>query len=347
LFVAHNRVGDPYSNMVGEVSIPTMVKGTSLVELKSATLIQSLRDPTEGHGVNPDNQMLMGGLLVSNGMLIGTEYVYYDANGEQAAAHFSHSTDLSRPSFQGFYSVSGGGGIGYASGWLAAVPEEWQLRLGGPAVTGNCCIPIVGRTSVGPSAFSFDPGKLTGSTSVPIHANALLFYTLNHAILGPWGDSNPVYGGATEVGGFALIGGTRTALYLGVNGRGQFCYGPGTTDQAQQGKPDGEGGNYCYDPLDQDKGNHAYPYNYQAWAYDLNDLAAVKAGRKQPWDVKPYAIWTITFPTGGLVLHGYGIGGVAYDPVHRLVYVSQLCADGDDRDQCRGLVHAFRPEPRS
>ena len=35
------------------------------------------------------------------------------------------------------------------------------------------------------------------------------------------------------------------------------------------------------------QGTHAYPYRYYVWAYDADDLAAVKAGQQQPWDVHP------------------------------------------------------------
>ena len=55
-------------------------------------------------------------------------------------------------------------------------------------------------------------------------------------------------------------------LGLIKQGTGTFCYGEGAT---------------CNDPTDSSKGNHAYPYQYQVWAYDANDLAAVKAGSKQ------------------------------------------------------------------
>ena len=33
-----------------------------------------------------------------------------------------------------------------------------------------------------------------------------------------------------------------------------------------------DGEHYCYDPTNSDKGQHAYPYRYQMWAYDLNEL---------------------------------------------------------------------------
>ena len=93
--------------------------------------------------------------------------------------------------------------------------------------------------------------------------------------------------------------GTRSVLFFGRHGLGKFCYGPGTTDQQLVGRPtDGGVDTWCHDPTSANKGTHAYPYHYYVWAYDANDLAAVKAGQKQPWEVKPYAVWPFSLPFG-------------------------------------------------
>ncbi len=99
---------------------------------------------------------------------------------------------------------------------------------------------------------------------------------------------------------------------------GQFCYGPGTDNSRLVGTPAGGGFVYCYDPLSFDQGQHAYPYNFQFWAYDLNDWAAVKAGTKQPWEVKPYGVWPFTLP----MPYGVRIGGVGYDAQHQLLHLA-------------------------
>jgi hypothetical protein len=90
--------------------------------------------------------------------------------------------------------------------------------------------------------------------------------------------------------------------------------------------------------LSSSKGQHGYPYRYQIWAYDLNDFAAVKAGKKQPWDVKPYGVWALDQLSGEV---GTGIGGLGYDSARQTIYVSQLNAN---RVGCCGslpVVHAF------
>jgi hypothetical protein len=228
------------------------------------------------------------------------------------------------------YSVMDPTRTGFVSGYMAAVPPEWQALLGGPAVTGQCCIPIVSRTSWGPAAFAWNPADLGNTTPVP--ATPLLYYTSDHETLGGWQGSDSTYGGTTAMGGLALVAGTRTALFVGRNGIGPFCYGNGTGNLALVGTLATDGEVYCYDPSSSDKSQHAYPYNYQIWAYDLNDFAAVKAGQKQPWEIVPYGVWPLTFPTSEASVR---IGGVAYDAARQLLYVTQMMADQDG--------YAFRP----
>ena len=183
---------------------------------------------------------------------------------------------------------------------------------------------------------AWNPQQLTGGNLVP--ATPLLYYPGAHPTLGPWDGSGAVYGGTTQINGLAIIAGTRTALYFGRNGMGPFCYGNGTSDQSLAGTigPDNEV--YCYDPSSTAKGQHAYPYQYQIWAYDLNDLAAVKAGTKQPWDVAPYGVWPFALPTPEPMVR---IGGIGYDSSRQIIYVSQLLADQDGYGY-RPIIHALK-----
>ena len=211
----------------------------------------------------------------------------------------------------------------------------WQTALGGLILTGRCCIPIVSRTSLGMSAFAFDPSKL-GQPTVP--AVPLLYYTRDRASLGPWEGSSDTYGATTQVAGMAFIEGTRSVLYVGRNGTGPYCYGTGTKDQSLAGTIGSDRAHRCYDPTNASKGSHAYPYRYQVWAYDANDFAAVKAGKKKPWDVKPYATFPITLPGG---TSSVAFGGVGYDAERQLLYVSQMWAEGAASNHLP-LIHVFK-----
>jgi hypothetical protein len=322
---------------IAEISIPEPGKSGDAGALPFAAFVQPFFDPADGHikDIAEDGASLSG-LLVHNQRLIGTGVIYYDANNTQSLSHFSRPLTLAERAVKKMVRVGDSGKTGFVAGYMAPVPPEWQSSLGGPAITGQCCIPIVSRTSYGPAAFSFDPDVVDAGKNAPAHA--LLYYTSDHQTLGSWEGSNATYGGTMQVGGLALIGGTRTALFVGRNGTGPFCYGIGTGDQQLAGTRGPDGERYCYDPTTSDKGQHAYPYRYQMWAYDLSELAEVRAGRRDPWSVKPYGVWPFDLPTPEPSVR---IGGVAYDPARRRLFVSQLQGDRDGYS-FRGLMHVYR-----
>jgi hypothetical protein len=74
------------------------------------------------------------------------------------------------------------------------------------------------------------------------------------------------------------------------------------------------------------------------WAYDLNDWAQVRAGKRKPWDVKPYGVWTFTLP---VVEPGTRLLGVTYDPATRRLFLSQRNADRDGYAY-RALIHVYQ-----
>jgi hypothetical protein len=321
---------------VAEVSVPSPALSPVIAELPVARYLQPFADPTEGHLAEIGSGVAPGGLLVTGQRLYGSGFIYYDAANAQTVSHYSHALALSEPSFRGIYAVGEKGKTGFVSGYMGAVPPEWQTELGGPAVTGQCCIPIISRTSWGPAVFAWNPGRL--GIIKPLPVTPLLYYTENHATLGPWSGSNGAYGATTQIGGVALIIGTRTALFVGRNGIGPYCYGSGTSSDTLAHTEAADGARYCYDPANSDKGQHAYPYRYQWWAYDLDDLAAVKAGRKKPWEPNPYGVWPFTLATGTPAMT---IGGVGYDALRQLLYVSQMGAEQDGYDS-RPIIHVFR-----
>jgi len=327
-------------NSVAEVSIPTPVNSSDVNALPFASFLQPFNDPTEGHLRDVYvGDVKMDSLMVYGNRLYGTAYIYFDASNIQRVSHYSRSRQLNRPSFSGWSQVWESGGSGFVAGMMATVPSEWQAKLGGPAITGQCCIPIIYRTSNGPAAFAFDPAQVGQPTA---SATPLLYYPGDHATLGSWSGANPTYGSTTEILGVAVIAGTRTVLYFGRNGMGTNCYGSGTADPKLEGTTAPDGGPYCYDPTNSYKAPHAYPYRYQVWAYDLDDLAAVKAGTKQPWDAVPYGVWPLSLPT---FESSTRLGGVGYDSLRQLLYVSQLRGDTAD-DAARPLIHAFRVNAR-
>ena len=325
------------SGRVAEMTIPEPLAETRISSLPVASFVQPFSDPAEGRlkeiiadGVN------LSGLLVHRGRLYGSAVIYYDATNSQSRSHFSRPMKLGDRGASAMKRVGESGKTGFVAGYLAAVPPEWQSKLGGPAITGQCCVPIVSRTSWGPAAFAWNPADLDSKDEADVQP--LVYYDSQHQTLGPWGGSNPTYGGTVEMGGLALIAGTRTALFVGRNGTGEFCYGNGTSDKSLVGTMGPDNEKYCYDPVFAAKSQHAYPYRYQMWAYDLSDWAAVKAGSKQPWQVKPYAVWPFELPFPEPHAR---IAGVAYDPARQRLYIAQYEADRDGYDY-RPLIHVYQ-----
>ncbi|MEQ1574297.1 MAG: Ig-like domain-containing protein [Vicinamibacterales bacterium] len=313
--------GHDYEQQIAEIGIPGASTASSLSSLAVAPALQGFGDPTDGARSlvgGAGDATKIGGLLVYNGELFSSAYIYYDAGGLQQVSHFRNGVDLTnRTDARGPFKV-GSSIAGLVSGYMGLIPQAWQATLGGPALTGQCCLSIISRTSYGPSAFAFDPATL--GLQATVSAAPLVYYDANHPTLGPWSGSSPLYGGSTEIGGVVFPEGTRSVLFFGINGQGTFCYGDGSS---QNPPPSGA----CYDPTTSDKGGHAYPYVYQVWAYDALDLAAVKAGSKQPWDVVPYAYWTLNLPYTPRGMPR--IQGAAYDPATQRIWLSVVKADGD------------------
>lgn len=281
----------------------------------TASVIQPFRDPFEGRLAQigaTDNRV--GGQLVYNGRLHVTGFVYYDANGAQSQSHFSRPLDLSVSGQVTGPTRVGPMQAGFYSGYMATVPGSLREAFGGPAVTGNCCIPIISRTSQGPALFAFDPDR-------PGSARPLLYYPANapleqYGLPGP----HPIFNGSTSITGVVIPEGTGSVLFFGSTGIGDYCYGNGVE---------------CKDPVNAEKGEHGYPYRAYVWAYRQSDLASVGAGNREPWEVRPYATWALhPFATQ----NAFGSGGAAYDPATKRLYFVER--NGDSGILPR--VHVYR-----
>lgn len=309
-------VGHDHQQMVAEVNIPTPAITAQDDDLPSATVIQPFYDASEGKMYTVDaGSIKVGGLLAFNNKLYGSAYSFYDANHSQTLSHFSSSLDLSiQGDAEGMFKV-GDVMAGYVSGFMAHIPPEWQLLFGGPAITGNCCRSIITRTSFGPAAFVFNPSHVGQQSPVP--ATPLVYYTPSDP-LGAWDGTNHLFNGNTTISGVAFPQNSRSVLFFGVHGIGTFCYGEAAS---------------CNDPVKPSKGNHAYPYVHQVWAYDALDLLKVKNGELSPWEIAPYQVWQLSLPFENEPVNP--IGGT-YDPSTKRLFISHP-RKGDHL-----LIHVFK-----
>jgi hypothetical protein len=264
--------GHPYEQRVAEIAIPTSLSGTP-----TATALSNLTDPVEGRlgSINPGdpNQKILGAALAMGNQLYVAGYSYYDGGVTQTKSYFSRPINLSTTG-----QVLGPAQVGSTyPGWVdrsaTLVPTEWQSLLGGPALTGGGGGAINAVQSWGPSTVVFNPANITGTGNVP--ATLVLGYPMSNP-LNPATTGNALWSQCDVVPGQAFIAQTRSVLFFGYHGMGNYCYGIG-----------GSSGGDCHDPDNNSKGVHCYPYRSQVWAYDANELLAVKNGTKQSYQVHP------------------------------------------------------------
>lgn len=329
-------VGHDWYQLTAEVKIPEIVKSSKLTDLKTGTMLQNFVDATDGklklvNPSDPNSQKVSGQLVYENKLYLSV-YSYYDGGVTQKLSHFVRPLDLSiKGQTNGPFKV-GSRYTGFYSGYMTDIPLEWQSLFGGPAFTGGCCHAITSAHSQGPAVSVFDPADV--GVKDPVPATEVLGYPFANPTLGTWSNRTSVnlyFNMTTGVTGMVFPGGTRSVLFFGTQGIGIPCYGLGTSDKALDLTLDSQGITYCYDPANSYKGGHAYPYKPWVWAYDANDLLLVKNGKKNPWDIKPYAVWNMDSVFTKSILNG-----AAYDSKTGRIFITEGFADGS-----QPLIHVF------
>jgi len=307
--------GHPYEQRVAELAIPASLSGTP-----TATALTNLVDPLEGKmsSINPSdpNTKVIGSALVYNDKLYIGAFSYYDGAGTQSKSEFVRPVSLSTTG-QVIGPVKIGGNYpGWVDKYAALIPPEWRAALGGPALAGGTLGAINSLQSWGPSATVFDPANVSSGASAA--GTLVLGYPYGHP-LADTTTGNQYLSQADFITGMVFPAGTRSVLFFGKHGMGNYCYGTG-----------GSTGGDCFDPDDSSKGIHSYPYRSQVWAYDANDLVAVRSGQKLSYDIVPYALWQLDAAFED-------IQGVGYDPATQRLYVSRVYADNT-----RPLINVYQ-----
>lgn len=312
-------VGHDWFQLVSEIDVPEPGISAAAAGLPAATFRSPFADVLRGQiGKIGEGSAKIGGLLPWGEALIVSAYLYYDAGATQMRSHFRSSPDRRGDAgLSGPFQV-GKDGAGFVSGYMTPIPEEWRAALGGPALTGQCCLSIISRTSYGPSVSVFDPAQV--GTRRPVPSRMVLGYPASHPTLGACEQQSTMFNCTTAMGGVVFPGRTRSVLFFGRQGIGPYCYGTGGVN--------GE----CRDPVAEEKGGHAYPYVFQVWAYDAMDLAAAASGRKRPWDIRPYRTWTLDLP---LSAEFRQLTAVAWDESRRRIFLAANHRGGER------LIHVF------
>ena len=339
-----------FQGSVAEIALcDTWVNSPTPSSLSTAKVLQNFADVTAGGIANLEATMggnqgyiKLAGIGVEGDNIYFTVFHQYDSGPVLKVSHGSHSRTLSSGALGGFDTLYSTSLLRHTAGKFANVPSAWQALLGGSMLSGIGNLSVIETTSHGPAFYSFNPSAIGGSSGTLISASRLVDYDTAHETLGPWScravcKSNDVYTQATNYGGYAIVPGTRSALVWGTHAK-LPCYGAGTGNPALHGTPYNSTFQYCYDPNGiGNEGAHGYPVEYQMWAYDLKEMAAVKAGTKKYWEPKPYAYWTVKLP---VEQSSKIAGGMAINPTTGDLYVSQYC--GEVRNgYCFPILHKF------
>jgi hypothetical protein len=316
-----------------EINIPELVNNADPNVLPLAQWRQACVRPGDGQ-LEKDmgtSDIKLGSPLLFGQYVVQSVYWYFDSSAQQVKTHFRHAATLATTgAYRGIatMNVAPATEAGWISTIMGHIAPEWQTALGGKALAGGGGIPIINRQPYGFSLYSFDPAQVNVAPE-PVPTTMVLGHDESHK-LGEWGVQSNVWNGSSVYHGIAMVNGTRTTLVGGFHGKGPWCYGNGGT---QNPPPPGEN---CYDPTIPAHGTHAYPYVYRLWAFDTRELAEVKAGKREPWNVQPYGNWDITFPTPSCCPI---VMGLAYDTAKQLLYLMQSKVHGYDHSL--PAVHAF------
>lgn len=211
-FAALNSKADPSHSYqtpsVAEISVENdLVNGlidptdAALSQMPTAKLVQPFGDVFAGRSneVSPASTNWIGGLAVAmyQGVprLIGTIYNSFGV-ASTGKSHFILTKSTTAPAvITGPFEVNGtgvsptacGGGRDCPDGWVAgsttAIPAAYQTALGGDVLSGACCMSLIGRTSLGPTATRW---RLADAAIAPVIARRLVAYPSNHPTLGQW-----------------------------------------------------------------------------------------------------------------------------------------------------------------
>ena len=314
-------VGHAHHQNIAEFAIPGLVKSTEIAMLPMAGApLQSFTLVLDrATGGNPQSLDRIGGLEIIqttySEQLIINAYEYYDAPGDnsQTTLIARDSKNLASCTMEGYATFAGG--AGHTSGWISPIPSGWQYALGGDYITGQSSgIPIISRTSVGPSAFSFYHTDLIETSPIPqpVPTTKLLDFSLAHPLhddLSNTSRTNNIWTHLSRVVYGFVVPGTRTYLTIGHSGG----HASGVCYKCTQNNGNLCGG-YC--------ANDAEDYYHYYWLWDVNDLIAVKSGKKKSYSVRPYNYGVFPTPFATNVF-----GGGTFDPGSGLLYLTVQKAD--------------------
>jgi hypothetical protein len=255
------------SGRMARVKVPTVLDG------RQATIVEDCTGPPNLGAIDPtaQNGLSLGGVTWFGGTFFAAAHSYYDADKNAVASVWSGA---SWASLVGPVRAHPTLHPNWHGGAFVVVPSEWRALIGAPLAISTSSLSIITTTSFGPSFSPFDPATMKA-------ADPLIGYDETHP-LGPPQTANQLWNRASRGFGAFWPSGTGAILYAYANAPKDYWYGPSPS-------PAG-----LVDPLNYYQGEHTSCPTHQVAAYRATDLLEVKAGRKQMWELRPYATWTLS-----------------------------------------------------
>lgn len=309
-------VGHSQQQSIAEFSIPTPLNTTNISLMPLANnpiqvFSEILSRPTT---TNPQSIDRIGGMYYSpaspNPKLLVNGYQYYDASGSVTHTSFvvENANNLATSAVSGYYTMAGGA---HASGWISDIPAEHQSTLGGDMISGSSSgIPIISRTSVGPSAFVLNKSDFINPSNGNISATPVLDFSLTNPLnddLYNTSLNNDIWTHLSQATYGFIVPNTGTYVTIGHSGghRSGVCY---------KCIPAGETapcGGYCT--------NVSGDYDYYYWLWKVEDLVKVKNGQLLSHQVVPYDYGVLNLPISNYLME---IGGGSYNAQSGVLYLS-------------------------
>lgn len=328
--VAYNPAGDgslfltgrALNEQVAEISIPTArPHGGTATDLFVAEVLQPFADITSGRGdelvggvdVGGQNDFRIGGLEVVDGRLHWTAWMWQNLGGHDVPGHGHSSLDLSNPDTQGPWYL-GDYESTETAGYLFDVPQTFANEYldGRQLISGFQHETASEKSSWGPPFFAYDPPEAADPSSRIDVVELVNFDPPSRSLDG----FEPPH----------LLPG---ADWIATTDGRQAVVGVGNTAIVEMGE------------CTVDNAGNVDAFGPRVVLYDPNDLALGSAGVLAPWEVEPYAEFSLAGEL--LPVCGARVTGMAYDEANSRLFIVQ--AEGENFQNefsFRPVIHIFR-----
>lgn len=316
------------ANAVAEIAIPAVSTSTNINDLTVATMVQnykflSVPDPI------PSSLRINGLSTISGQLIVGATNWYADNNEPRNYGVYANAASISTATQKGMHRVTG---ARHNAGWLTPIPAVFQAALGATHLQGyGGGVSIESYAPSGISFYAVNAADILAAATGGgvVSATVLADYTVDGGA-GMDGDlyTSQMWNWLSSCGGYFFVPNTRTILCFGQSWDYRVTRGGSTVNNRiyykDQTTPTGVG----RDEDGQAWSNGFFAYLPEAycnfcWAYDVDDLIAVKNGTKAANTVKPYWYGPLDlFPFCDRLRVSSLINGVFYREDQNRVYFS-------------------------